>query len=153
MKKNANFANKRNRRRRNAFAWAALLGAAFFVLPTDAAKAGDFGFSLNLGCFSLNIGNTDDRCDCEPPLVVAPEPAPAPLVVAPAKPAPKPLVVAPAKPAPKPLAVAPVKPAPKPLAVAPAKPAPAKGKAPQIAARPTPGRGAVVRGQAPAPRR
>ena len=140
MKKNANLANKRNRRRRNAFALAALLGAALFVLPTDAAKADDFGFSLNLGCFSLNIGNNDDCCD-HAPLVVAPAPAPRPLVVAPPAPAPRPIVVAPPKPAPRP------------IVVAPAKPAPPKGKAPQIAARPTPGRGAVVRGQAPAPRR
>ena len=83
MKKNANLANKRNRRRRNAFALAALLGAALFVLPTDAAKADDFGFSLNLGCFSLNIGNNDDCCDHCPPVVVAPKPAPRPIVVAP----------------------------------------------------------------------
>ncbi len=133
MKKNANLANARNRRRRNAFALplAALLGAALFVLPTDAAKADDFGFSLNLGCFSLNIGSNDDCRACAPPVVAPaplPAPAPRPLVVAPAKPAPapRPLVVAPAKPAP----------APKPIAAAPAKPAP--GKAP-----------AVVRGQAP----
>ena len=152
MKKNANLANKRNRRRRNAFALAALLGAALFVLPTDAAKADDFGFSLNLGCFSLNIGNNDDCCD-HAPLVVAPAPAPRPLVVAPPAPAPRPIVVAPPKPAPRPIVVAPAKPAPRPIVVAPAKPAPPKGKAPQIAARPTPGRGAVVRGQAPAPRR
>ena len=160
MKKNANLANKRNRRRRNAFALAALLGAALFVLPTDAAKADDFGFSLNLGCFSLNIGNNDDCCDHCPPVVVAPKPAPRPIVVAPApaprpivvapKPAPRPIVVAP-KPAPRPIVVAP-KPAPRPIVVAP-KPAPPKGKGPQIAARPAPGRGAVVRGQAPAPRR
>ena len=147
MKKNANLANARNRRRRNAFALplAALLGAALFVLPTDAAKADDFGFSLNLGCFSLNIGSNDDCRACAPPVVAPaplPAPAPRPLVVAPAKPAPapRPLVVAPAKPAPapRPLVVAPAKPAPapKPIAAAPAKPAP--GKAP-----------AVVRGQAP----
>ena len=113
-------------RRRNAFALplAALLGAALFALPTDAAKADDFGFSLNLGCFSLNIGNNDDCCDHVPPIVVAPpKPAPRPIVVAPPKPAPRPIVVAPAKPAPRP------------------------GKAPQIAARPNPN--AVVRGQAP----
>ena len=130
MKKNANLANKRNRRRRNAFALVALLGAALFVLPTDAAKADDFGFSLNLGCFSLNIGNNDDCCDRYPP-VVAPAPAPRPIVVAP-KPAPRPIVVAPPKPAPRPIVVA-----------------PPKGKGPQIAARPAPGRPAVVRGQAP----
>lgn len=142
MKKNANLANARNRRRRNAltFPLAALLGAALFVLPTDAAKADDFGFSLNLGCFSLNIGSNDDCCAHTPPLVAPaplPAPAPRPFVVAPAKPAPapRPFVVAPAKPAP----------APRPLVVAPAKPAP--GKAPQIAARPNPN--AVVRGQAP----
>ena len=106
MKKNANLANKRNRRR-NALTWplAALLGAALFALPTDAAKADDFGFSLNLGCFSLNIGNNDDCCDHAPPIVVAP-------------------------------------PRGKTL-----------GKGPQIAARPTPPRPAVVRGQAPGPRR
>lgn len=93
MKKNAHLANARNRRRRNAltFPLAALLGAALFVLPTDAAKADDFGFSLNLGCFSLNIGSNDDCCAHTPPLV-APAPLPAP--------APRPLVVAPAKPAP-----------------------------------------------------
>jgi len=139
MKKNANLANNRNRRRRNAFIWplAALLGAALFALPTDAAKADDFGFSLNLGCFSLNIGNNDDCCDRCPPIVVAPpKPAPRPIVVAPLKPAPRPIVVAPPKPAPRPIVVAPPKPAPKPIAAAPAKPAP--GKAP-----------AVVRGQAP----
>ncbi|MBQ9799943.1 MAG: hypothetical protein IJO40_08395 [Thermoguttaceae bacterium] len=138
MKKNANFANKRNRRRRNAFALplAALLGAALFALPTDAAKADDFGFSLNLGCFSLNIGNNDDCCDHVPPIVVAPP-----------KPAPRPIVVAPPKPAPRPIVVAPPKPAPRPIVVAPAKPAPRPGKAPQIAARPNPN--AVVRGQAP----
>ena len=113
MKKNARLDNKRNRRRRNAFAWAALLGAALFVLPTDAAKADDFGLSLNLGCFSLNIGD-NDCCDHNPPLVVAPP-----------------------------------KPAPRPIVVAPTKPAPPKGKGPQIAARPKPGRPAVVRGQAP----
>lgn len=133
MKKNANLANARNRRRRNAltFPLAALLGAALFVLPTDAAKASDFGFSLNLGCFSLNIGSNDDCRACAPP-VVAPAPLPAPT--------PRPFVVAPPKPvpAPRPLAVAPPKPAPgpRPLAVAPVKPTP--GKAP-----------AVVRGQAP----
>ncbi len=139
MKKNANLANKRNRRRRNAltFPLIALLGAALFVLPTDAAKADDFGFSLNLGCFSLNIGSNDDCCDHAPPVVVAPAPAPRPIVVAP-KPAPRPIVVAPPKPAPRPIVVAPPKPAPapRPLAVAPVKPA--TGKAP-----------AVVRGQAP----
>ena len=115
MKKNANLANKRNRRRRNAFALplVALLGAALFVLPTDAAKADDFGFSLNLGCFSLNIGNNDDCCDHYPPVVVAPP-----------KPAPRPIVVAPPK-------------------------SKARDKGPQIAARPAPGRPAVVRGQAP----
>lgn len=93
MKKNANLANNRNRRRRNVLTLplVALLGAALFVLPTDAAQAADFGFSLNLGCFSLNIGNNDDCCDHAPPLV-APAPLPAP--------APRPLVVAPAKPAP-----------------------------------------------------
>ena len=126
MKKNANLANNRNRRRRNAltFPLVALLGAALFVLPTDAAKADDFGFSLNLGCFSLNIGSNDDCCDHAPPVVVAPAPAPRPIVVAPPKPAPRPIVVAP-KPGPRPIAVAP-------------KPAPRPGKAP-----------AVVRGQAP----
>ena len=127
MKKNANLANKRNRRRRNAFTLplAALLGVALFVLPTDAAKADDFGFSLNLGCFSLNIGNNDDCCDPYPPIVVAPpKPAPRPIVVAPPKPAPRPIVVA-----------------------------PPKGKGPQIAARPAPGRPTVVRGQTPGPRR
>ena len=143
MKKNANL-NKRNRRNRNAFALAALLGAALFALPTDAAKADDFGFSLNLGCFSLNIGSTDDCRDCAPPVVAPaplPAPAPAPIAVVPVKPAPapRPIAVVPAKPAPapRPIAVAPVKPAPapRPIAVAPAKPAP---KAP-----------AVVRGQAP----
>jgi len=130
MKKNANLANNRNRRRRNALTWplAALLGAALFVLPTDAAKADDFGFSLNLGCFSLNIGNNDDRCDRYPPVVVAPKPAPRPIVVAPPKPAPRPVVVAPPK-------------------------GKAPGKGPQIAARPTPPRPVVVRGQAPGPRR
>ena len=148
MKKNARLDNKRNRRRRNAFAWAALLGAALFVLPTDAAKADDFGLSLNLGCFSLNIGD-NDCCDHNPPLVVAPpKPAPRPIVVAPA-PAPRPLVVLPPKPAPRPVVVLPPKPAPRPLVVAPTKPAPPKGKGPQIAARPKPGRPAVVRGQAP----
>lgn len=103
MKKNANLANKRNRRRRNAltFPLVAFLGAALFVLPTDAAKADDFGFSLNLGCFSLNIGSNDDCCDHAPPVVVAPAPAPRPIVVAPPKPAPRPIVVAP-KPAPRP---------------------------------------------------
>ena len=134
MKKNANLANKRNRRRRNAFALplVALLGAALFVLPTDAAQADDFGFSLNLGCFSLNIGNNDDCCDHAPPVVVAPpKPAPRPIVVAPA-PAPRPVVVIPPKPAPRPIVGA-----------------PPKGKGPQIAARPKPGRPAVVRGQAP----
>ena len=146
MKKNANLANKRNRRRRNAFALAALLGAALFVLPTDAAKADDFGFSLNLGCFSLNIGNNDDCCD-HAPLVVAPAPAPRPIVVAPAKPAPRPIVVAPPKPAPRPIVVAPPKPAPRPIVVAPPK-GKGPGKGPQIAARPNPGR-PVVRGQAP----
>lgn len=152
MKKNANLANKRNRRRRNAFALVALLGAALFVLPTDAAKADDFGFSLNLGCFSLNIGNNDDCCDHCPPVVVAPKPVPRPIVVAPA-PAPRPVVVAPA-PAPRPVVVLPPKPAPRPIVVAPAKPAPRPalhGKAPQIAARPNPK--AVVRGQAPNARR
>ncbi len=127
MKKNAHLANARNRRRRNAltFPLAALLGAALFVLPTDAAKADDFGFSLNLGCFSLNIGNNDDCCDHCPPIVVAPpKPAPRPIVVAPPKPAPRPIVVA-----------------------------PPKGRGPQIAARPAPPRPAVVRGQAPGPRR
>ena len=130
MKKNANLANKRNRRRRNAFTLplVALLGAALFLLPTDAAKADDFGFSLNLGCFSLNIGNNDDCCDH----------APRPIVVAPPKPAPRPIVVAPPKPAPRPIVVAPAKPAPRPAL---------HGKAPQIAARPNPK--AVVRGQAP----
>ena len=138
MKKNANLANKRNRRRRNAltFPLVAFLGAALFVLPTDAAKADDFGFSLNLGCFSLNIGSNDDCCDHAPPVVVAPAPAPRPIVVAPPKPAPRPIVVAPPKPAPRPIVVAP-KPAPRPIAVAP-KPAPRPDKAP-----------AVVRGQAP----
>ena len=145
MKKNANLANKCNRRRRNAFAWAALLGAALFVLPTDAAKADDFGFSLNLGCFSLNIGNNDDCCD-HAPLVVAPAPAPRPIVVAPPKPAPRPIVVAPA-PAPRPIVGAPPKPAPRPIVVAPPK-GKGPGKGPQIAARPNPGR-PVVRGQAP----
>ena len=118
MKKNANLANKRNRRR-NALTWplAALLGAALFALPTDAAKADDFGFSLNLGCFSLNIGNNDDCCDHAPPIVVAPP-----------KPAPRPIVVAPPR-------------------------GKTLGKGPQIAARPTPPRPAVVRGQAPGPRR
>ena len=135
MKKNANLANNRNRRRRNAFIWplAALLGAALFALPTDAAKADDFGFSLNLGCFSLNIGNNDDCCDRCPPIVVAPP-----------KPAPRPIVVAPPKPTPRPIVVAPLKPAPRPIVVA-----PPKGKGPQIAARTAPGRPAVVRGQAP----
>ena len=92
MKKNANLANKRNRRRRNALTWplAALLGAALLVLPTGAAKADDFGFSLNLGCFSLNVGSSDDCCDHYPPVVVPPKPAPRPIVVAPAKPAPRP---------------------------------------------------------------
>ncbi|MBR4105641.1 MAG: hypothetical protein IKK39_16485 [Thermoguttaceae bacterium] len=140
MKKNANLANARNRRRRNALTWplAALLGAALFVLPTDAAKADDFGFSLNLGCFSLNIGNNDDCCAHYPPVVVAPpKPAPRPIVVAPA-PAPRPIVVAPPKPAPRPIVVAPPKPAPRPVVVLPPKPAPRPGKAP-----------AVVRGQAP----
>ena len=130
MKKNANLANKRNRRR-NALTWplAALLGAALFALPTDAAKADDFGFSLNLGCFSLNIGNNDDCCDHAPPIVVAPpKPAPRPIVVAPPKPAPRPIVVAPPR-------------------------GKTPGKGPQIAARPTPPRPAVVRGQAPGPRR
>ncbi|MBR4833869.1 MAG: hypothetical protein IKU86_05995 [Thermoguttaceae bacterium] len=126
MKKNAQY----NRRRRNAFAWplAALLGTAFFALSADRAQADDFGLSLNLGCFSLNIGNNDDRCDCAPPVVVAPP-----------KPAPRPIVVAPPKPAPRPILVAPPKPAP--------------GKAPKIAARPTaPAKPApVVRGQAPNP--
>jgi len=154
MKKNANLANNRNRRRRNALTWplAALLGAALFVLPTDAAKADDFGFSLNLGCFSLNIGNNDDRCDRYPPVVVAPKPAPRPIVVAPPKPAPRPVVVAPPKPAPRPVVVLPPKPAPRPVVVAPPK-GKAPGKGPQIAARPTPPRPVVVRGQAPGPRR
>ena len=119
MKKNAPLANNRNRRRRNAFPFVlgALLGAALFVLPTDAAQADDFGFSLNLGCFSLNVGSSDDCCDHVPPVVVAPpKPAPRPIVVAPAKPAPRPIVVAPTK--------------------------PGRDKAP-----------AVVRGQAPNPRR
>ena len=152
MKKNANLANKRNRRRRNALTWplAALLGAALLVLPTGAAKADDFGFSLNLGCFSLNVGSSDDCCDHYPPVVVPPKPAPRPIVVAPAKPAPRPIVVAPVKPAPRPIVVVPPKPAPRPIVVAPAKPAPRPalhGKAPQIAARPNPK--AVVRGQAP----
>lgn len=123
MKKNARLANNRNRRRRNALALplAALLGAALLVLPTDAAKADDFGFSLNLGCFSLNIGSNDDCRACAPP-VVAPAPAPRPLVVAPA-------------------------PAPRPLAVAPGK---APSKAPAVARTPAPSRApAVVRGQAP----
>ncbi|MBQ2790974.1 MAG: hypothetical protein IJE97_15160 [Thermoguttaceae bacterium] len=131
MKKNAPLANNRNRRRRNAFPFVlgALLGAALFVLPTDAAQADDFGFSLNLGCFSLNVGSSDDCCDHVPPVVVAPpKPAPRPIVVAPPKPAPRPIVVAPAKPAPRPLVVAPTK--------------PGRDKAP-----------AVVRGQAPNPRR
>ena len=124
MKKNARLANKRNRRRRNAFALGALLCAALFVLPTDAAKADDFGLSLNLGCFSLNIGDSD-CCDHNPPLVVAPpKPAPRPVVVLPPKPAPRPIVVAPPK-------------------------GKEHGKGPQIAARPKPGRPAVVRGQAP----
>ena len=105
MKKNAQY----NRRRRNAFAWplAALLGTAFFALSADRAQADDFGLSLNLGCFSLNIGNNDDRCDCAPPVVVAPpKPAPRPILVAPPKPAPgkAPKIAArptaPAKPAP-----------------------------------------------------
>jgi hypothetical protein len=160
MKKNARLANKRNRRRRNAFALGALLCAALFVLPTDAAKADDFGLSLNLGCFSLNIGDSD-CCDHHPPLVVAPpKPAPRPVVVLPPKPAPRPIVVAPPKPAPRPIVVAPPKPAPRPVVVAPPKPAPRPivvappkgkehGKGPQIAARPKPGRPAVVRGQAP----
>ena len=142
MKKNANLANKRNRRR-NALTWplAALLGAALFALPTDAAKADDFGFSLNLGCFSLNIGNNDDCCDHAPPIVVAPpKPAPRPVVVLPPKPAPRPIVVAPPKPAPRPIVVAPPR-------------GKTLGKGPQIAARPTPPRPAVVRGQAPGPRR
>ena len=136
MKKNARLANKRNRRRRNAFALGALLCAALFVLPTDAAKADDFGLSLNLGCFSLNIGDSD-CCDHNPPLVVAPpKPAPRPVVVLPPKPAPRPIVVAPPKPAPRPIVVAPPK-------------GKEHGKGPQIAARPKPGRPAVVRGQAP----
>jgi len=150
MKKNANLANKRNRRRRNAFTLplVALLGAALFLLPTDAAKADDFGFSLNLGCFSLNIGNNDDCCDRCPPIVVAPpKPAPRPIVVAPA-PTPRPVVVLPPKPAPRPIVVAPPKPAPRPVVVAPPK-GKARDKGPQIAARPAPGRPAVVRGQAP----
>ena len=143
MKKNAPLANNRNRRRRNAFPFVlgALLGAALFVLPTDAAQADDFGFSLNLGCFSLNVGSSDDCCDHVPPVVVAPpKPAPRPIVVAPTKPAPSPIVVAPPKPAPRPIVVAPAKPAPRPLVVAPTKPG--RDKAP-----------AVVRGQAPNPRR
>ena len=131
MKKNAPLSNNRNRRRRNAFPFVlgALLGAALFVLPTDAAQADDFGFSLNLGCFSLNVGSSDDCCDHVPPVVVAPpKPAPRPIVVAPTKPAPRPIVVAPPKPAPRPIVVAPTK--------------PGRDKAP-----------AVVRGQAPNPRR
>jgi hypothetical protein len=143
MKKNANL-NKRNRRNRNAFALAALLGAALFVLPTDAAKADDFGFSLNLGCFSLNIGSNDDCCDhlAPAPIVVAPpKPAPRPIVVAPPKPAPRPIVVAPPKPALRPIVVAPPKPAPRPIVVAPPKPAPrpivVRGQAPKKDARAT----------------
>ena len=167
MKKNAPLANNRNRRRRNAFPFVlgALLGAALFVLPTDAAQADDFGFSLNLGCFSLNVGSSDDCCDHVPPVVVAPpKPAPRPIVVAPAKPAPRPIVVAPPKPAPSPIVVAPPKPAPRPIVVAPTKPAPrpivvapAKPAPRPIVVAPTkPGRDkapAVVRGQAPNPRR
>ncbi len=85
MKKNA----QRNRRRRNAFAWplAALLGTAFFALSADRAQADDFGFRLNLGCFSLNIGSTD-RCDAPAPpspqaaRPIAPKPTPAPRIAA-----------------------------------------------------------------------
>lgn len=96
---NARRANKRNRRNALALPLAALFGAALFVLPVDRAQADDFGFSLNLGCFSLNIGSNGDRCDrCPPPAVApAPYPGPRPIAAAPApKPAPRPIVAAPA---------------------------------------------------------
>lgn len=117
---NARRANKRNRRNALALPLAALFGAALFVLPVDRAQADDFGFSLNLGCFSLNIGSSGDRCDRCPPPAVAPAPYPGPRPIA-------------AVPAPKP--------APRPIAAAPA-PKPGPTGAP-----------AVVRGQAPNPRK
>ncbi len=143
---NARRANKRNRRNALALSLAALFGAALFVLPVDRAQADDFGFSLNLGCFSLNIGSSGDRCDrCPPPAVApAPYPGPRPIAAAPVpKPAPRPIAAAPApKPGPRPIAAAPApKPGPRPIAAAPA-PKPGPTGAP-----------AVVRGQAPNPRK
>ena len=130
---NARRANKRNRRNALALSLAALFGAALFVLPVDRAQADDFGFSLNLGCFSLNIGSSGDRCDRCPPPAVAPAPYPGPRPIA-AAPVPKP--------APRPIAAAPApKPGPRPIAAAPA-PKPGPTGAP-----------AVVRGQAPNPRK
>lgn len=130
---NARRANKRNRRNALALPLAALFGAALFVLPVDRARADDFGFSLNLGCFSLNIGSNGDRCDRCPPPAVAPTPYPDPRPIA-AVPAPKP--------GPRPIAAVPApKPSPRPIAAVPA-PKPGPTGAP-----------AVVRGQAPTPRK